>query len=81
MKWKVLHPLWESVHDSSDTSDDISVPWVMLSKIQITLTLYRTFPQLQQNVHSGVTGATFLAGFMLPLSSDNPKEKLEKLVL
>ena len=53
----------------------------MLSKIQITLTLYRTFPQLQQNVHSGVTGATFLAGFMLPLSSDNPKEKLEKLVL
>lgn len=53
----------------------------MLSKIQITPYLTQNLPQPQQNVHSGVTGATILAGFMLPSSSDNPKGKLEKLAL
>ena len=81
MKWKVLPPLWESVRDSSDASDDISVPWIMLSKIQITSYLIQNLPQPQQRVQSGVTGATILAGFMPPSSFDNPKGKLGKLAL
>ena len=56
MKWKVLPPPWESVRGSSDTSDDISVPWIVLSKIQITPYLTQNLPQPQQHIHSSDWG-------------------------
>ena len=81
--WLSMAPKWLSMGQCSQL---FRHEWWHFSslncvKIQITPYLTQNLPQSQQNIHSGVTGATILAGFMPPSSSDNPKGKLEKLAL